>query len=308
MRTMAAAVALLSVAVVVRAATWRSQQTPRFHSDSSELVVLPVTVTDRQGQLVADLPRDRFTVYDNGRPEEIALFSNEDTPVTLGLILDNSGSMRAKLAEVVAATATLAKESNPDDEMFTLVFNDQVRNPLEGHPVFANDVLALTAALQSLRPDGQTSMYDGLTEGLRRIAEGTRPRKVLVLVSDGGDNASRSSLKEVLARARLSNVTIYTIGVFDRDDPDANPRVLKALADATGGERFLPQSPGPLLKACGHIAREIRAGYTIAYVPPERDGAYHRVRVDVERLGAQALTVRTRPGYFAGGVAPRLPE
>lgn len=308
MRTTAAAVALLAVAVVLRAAPARVQEPPRFHSNSNELVVLPVTVTDRQGQLVADLARDRFTVYDNGRSEPIALFSNEDTPVTIGLILDNSGSMRPKLPEVIAATAMLARESNPDDEIFTLAFNDDVRNLLDGHPLFANDVQALTAALESLHPDGQTSMYDGLAEGLRRIAEGTRPRKVLVLVSDGGDNASHSTLKQVLAQARLSNVLIYTIGIFDRDDPDANARVLKALANATGGERFLPQSPGPLLQACSHIAREIRAGYTIGYVPPERDGAYHRVRVEVDGPGKRPLVVRTRPGYFAGGLPPSAPQ
>jgi len=305
-RTTAAAVALFSVAVAVRGARPAAQQPPSFRTDSTELVVLPVTVVDRRGQPVSDLSRDRFAVYDNGRRQEMSLFSNEDTPVTVGLIIDGSGSMRHKLGEVIAATLAFARASNPADEVFTFIFNDHVRNPLDDRPVFANDVDMLAGALGALRPDGQTSLYDGLAAGLDRMREGTRPRKVLGLISDGGDNASSTTLKQVLARARLSNVTIYTIGIFDRDDPDANPRVLKELADTTGGERFLPQSPGPLINACAHIAREIRSGYTIGYAPPDRDGTFHRVRVDVDG-GQHTLIVRTRPGYFAAG-APLRPD
>jgi VWFA-related protein len=103
----------------------------------------------------------------------------------------------------------------------------------------------------------------------------------------------------VLARARTSNAAIYTIGIFEDMDPDRNPRVLKSIANATGGERYLPQSTGPLLQACQHIAREIRTGYTIGYVPPDRDGAYHRIRVEVTTADRHKLNVRTRPGYFA---------
>jgi Ca-activated chloride channel homolog len=120
------------------------------------------------------------------------------------------------------------------------------------------------------------------------------------VISDGGDNASHATLDRVLARARASNATIYTIGVFDRDDPDRNPGVLKTLARTTGGERFLPESGGPLISACERIAREIRSGYTIGYAPPDRDGAYHRLRVQVD-AGDRRLEIRTRPGYFAGG-------
>ena len=121
-----------------------------------------------------------------------------------------------------------------------------------------------------------------------------------MLISDGGDNASTATLNDVLALARASNVTIYTVGLFDaQDDRDQNPGVLKSLAQATGGERFLPTSPERLVDACAHIAREIRSGYTIGYVPPDRDGAYHRVRVDATAAGGRRLTVRTRPGYVA---------
>jgi VWFA-related protein len=292
--------------VVAALPVLRAQQTPAdqpsFRSASSELVVLPVTISDKHGRLVSDLPRDRFAVYDNGRRQDVALFSNEDTPVTVGLVLDNSGSMRGKLGEVVAAALAFARASNPEDELFTLEFSDDVKDALPGHRLFANDLTGLRTALTALVPGGRTALYDALIAGLDRLAEGTRPRRVLVLISDGGDNASAATLHEVLARARTSNVTIYTIGVFDRDDPDANAGVLKSIAATTGGERFLPQSAGPLLSDCQRIAREIRSGYTIGYVPPDRDGAFHRVRVRVDAADGQKLNVRTRPGYFAAGV------
>jgi Ca-activated chloride channel family protein len=296
------ALLLVVAALPVLRAQQPSADPPSFRSTSSELVVLPVTVTDRRGGLVADLPRERFAVFDNGRRQDVALFTNEDIPVTVGLVLDDSGSMRGKLGEVVAAALAFAGASNPDDELFTLEFSDDVKDALPGHRLLANDVTGLRMALTALVPAGRTALYDALLAGLDRLREATRARRVLVLISDGGDNASAATLHEVLARARASNVTIYTIGVFERDDPDTNARVLKSIAETTGGERFLPQSPGPLLSDCQRIAREIRSGYTIGYVPPDRDGTFHHVRVQVDSAGGRTLNVRTRPGYFAAGV------
>jgi len=273
-------------------------QSPSFVSQNSELVVLPVTVVDRQGQLVADLPRDRFVVYDNGRRQTIDLFSSEDAPVTVGLILDDSRSMGPKLGEVMAAALAFARSSNPDDELFALAFNDGVQDPLPGRRLAASDLGGIEAALTSLRPDGRTALYDAVMAGLDRLNGAARPRRILILISDGGDNASVTTLKQVLQRAREGNVTIYAVGLFDANDADRNPGVLKDLARTTGGERFLPESAGRLLQICQHIAREIRSGYTIGYVPPDHDGAFHRVRVEVESADRR-LTVRTRPGYFA---------
>jgi VWFA-related protein len=258
-------------------------------------------VTDKRGQFVADLTRDQFVVYDNGRRVPIDFFSNEDAPVAVGLVIDASGSMGLKIGEVVAAALRFASLSNPDDELFALRFNDDVRDAVSDHRFLrASDRDALESALLTVRPQGRTALYDALVAGLEHLDESTRARKVLILISDGGDNASRATLDGVLARARASNATIYAIGLFDRDDPDKNPGVLKKLAHTTGGERFLPRSGGPLIAACERIAREIRSGYTIGYAPPDRDGAYHRVRVEVEAR-ERRLDVRTRPGYFAGG-------
>jgi Ca-activated chloride channel family protein len=276
-----------------------SAQEPIFKSGSAELVVLPVVVTDRQGRYVSDLPGERFSIFDNNRRVPIDLFTNEDTPVTVGLIIDASGSMRPKIGEVIAASLRFARSSNPQDELFAVRFNDDVQDLVPGRPfLLAGDLTGLETAVSSIRPDGRTALYDGLMDGLDHLATGSRARKVLVVVSDGGDNASDATLDAVLARARASNAAIYTIGIFDPDDMDKNPGVLKSLANTTGGERFLPRSAGELLAACETIAREIRGGYTIGYVPPARDGAYHRVKVVVDSP-ARKLNVRTRPGYFA---------
>ena len=279
-----------------------SAQDVSFRSGSSELVVLPVVVTDTHGRYISDLGRERFTVFDNGRRIPIEIFTNEDTPLTIGLIIDSSGSMRLKMAEVVSASLAFARLSNPQDELFAIRFNDDVQKVIRDRQfLLAQDQAALNIALGSMRPDGRTALYDALMAGIEQLALGSRARKVLVVISDGGDNASDAVLETVLARARESNAAIYTIGVYDADDVDKNPGVLKSLAHATGGERFLPRSPGDLLQACERIAREIRSGYTIGYVPPDRDGSYHRVRVEVQPSATQKIKIRTRPGYFAAG-------
>ena len=275
-----------------------------FHSTSSELVVLPVLVTDRRGGFVTDLPKDAFTVYDNGRRVPIDVFTNEDTPVTVGLVIDASGSMHSKMGEVIAAAMSFVRLSNPHDEFFAIRFNDDVHAVTSGGgaiPLAEADVVQ--RALMSIRPEGRTALYDGLVEALDRLAAGSRPRKVLILISDGGDNASRATRPAVLERAKRSNAAIYAIGMLDPADPDSNPGLLKSLARDTGGERFLPTSAGPMLAACERIAREIRAGYTIGYEPPDRDGAFHRVRVDVRPADRRRVDVRTRPGYVAAARA-----
>jgi VWFA-related protein len=275
-------------------------QAPSFHSTSSELVVLPVVVTDKPDQYVGDLTAEQFTIYDNGRKVPVEFFSCEDTAVTIGLVIDASSSVRRKVGDIIAAAAAFARSSNPEDELFAVYFNDGVQDALpQRGMLLAGDILGLHQVLRTLVPEGRTSLYDGLIHALDRLATGTRTRKALVLISDGGDNASSATLEQVLTKARASNAAIYAIGIYDDYDLDKNPGVLKSIANATGGERFLPRSAGPLLAACQHIAREIRSGYTIGYTPPDRDGAFHRVRVEVASEGKRKLTAKTRPGYFA---------
>jgi VWFA-related protein len=284
------------VAVQPPAAT---EPQPTFRSGSSELVVLPVAVTDGSGRLIVDLPREAFTVFDEGRRQEIAAFSNEDIPVSIALVIDDSGSMRQRLGQVIAAALAFASWSHPEDDLRVIEFNDTVRDALGGREITAADVAELEAALRTLRPEGQTALYDALMTGLDHLERSTRQRRVLVLVSDGGDNASRATLDDVLERARRSNVTIYAIGLYDENSRDRNPGVLKRLVEATGGARYLPASPGPLMSACAQIAREIRDSYMLGFVPPDRDGRFHRVRVRVSSPQHRSLDVRTRPGYVA---------
>jgi Ca-activated chloride channel homolog len=290
---------MTSLAIVIAG----QQPSPHFLASSSELVVLPVVVLDKRGGLVSELGRERFAVYDNGRRREISLFTNDDAPVTVGLVIDNSGSMAPKMPEVIVGATAFARLSNPEDELFTLAFNDSVVESGSRSFLTAADGPALESQLRSMVPHGQTALYDALAAGLDRVEQSAQARKALVLMSDGGDNASRATLKDVLARARRSNVTIFSIGLFDDADPDRNPGVLKSLAESTGGERFLPRSPSLLLQACTRIARELRSGYTIGFIPTERDGAFHRIHVAVEPDNGGKLSVRTRPGYFAASTS-----
>ena len=298
-------VALFAIATIGPAV--HGQKAPHFQSASNDLVVVSATVVDKEGGFVEGLDLGRFAIFDDGKRQPIDLFSHEDTPVSVGVIIDNSASMGPKIGEVVAATLAFARSSHPEDELFTLSFNDRVQ---EAHEALKNraflpasDVAALERAVSSLRPEGRTALYDAVMAGLDRLDEGSRSRKVLIVMSDGGDNASRATLDQVLERARRSGATVYTIGLFEPGDPDANPGVLKALAQATGGERYLPRSAGPLLLACQQIARDIRSGYTIAFEPSKRDGRYHHIQVQVARADGRRLPVRTRPGYFAPATA-----
>ncbi len=280
-------------------------QQPIFRSGSSELVVLPVTVTDDRGRLITDLSQESFVVFDENRRQQIAAFSSEDIPVSIAFVIDDSGSMRGRLGQVIAAALAFARWSHPEDELLVIAFNDAVRDALGGRRVTAADAADLEQALRTLRPDGQTALYDALMDALDHLEQSDRQRRVLVLVSDGGDNASRATLEQVLERARRSDVTIYPIGLYDEHARDSNPGVLKKLAEATGGERFLPKSPGPLMTACEQIAREIRNSYTVGYVPPDHDGRFHRVRVEIEAADRRSLNVRTRPGYVAADGSAR---
>lgn len=266
---------------------------------SSDLVVLPVTVTDRAGRLMPGLTRNRFALFDNNRPIDLAFFSADDTPVTVALVIDNSGSMRGRHGEVVAAASAFARSSNPDDELLAFLFNEQVADALDGRELKAADEAALAEALAAAKPDGRTALYDALLTALGRLRTVTTTRKVLIAISDGGDNASTASLDKVLDTARRASVTIYTIGLVDPESTDIDVGVLKKLAQLSGGMWFLPTSAGALMQDCSEIAREIRESYTLGFVPRANDGTYHRLSVRVSSPDGRRTKVRTRPGYVA---------
>jgi VWFA-related protein len=273
------------------------------------LVVLHATVTGRQGGFVSDLGEHDFEVSENGVAQRIRLFKNEDVPVTVGLVVDHSTTMRPKLAEVTAAARTFARSSNREDEMFVINFNEKVSLGLPRTTRFTNSSSELEYAITAGPTGGQTALYDAIARALEELQAGSRDKKVLIVVSDGGDNVSAHSLAQVMKLAERSSAIIYTVGVFDEDDPDRNPGVLKRLAQATGGEAFFPGQLSEVVTICERIARDVRHQYTIGYVPsnPARDGAYHAIRVVAQTNGHDRLSVRTRTGYIAGGES-RLEE
>jgi VWFA-related protein len=265
------------------------------------LVVLHATVRNRRGILVSGLGEENFQVYEDGVLQQIDSFRHEDIPVTVGLIVDNSGSMRPKRVEVVAAALAFARSSNPEDQMFVVDFNENVAFGLPDGTPFTDDAAQLQLALSRTQPDGMTALYDAVAAGIEHLKAGDRGKKVLIVISDGADNASKHDLAEIMAMAVQSDAILYTIGLFLPEDPDHNPRVLKQLAKATGGEAFLPRSVKDVIPICERIAHDIRNQYTIAYVPTngKQDGAYRTVAVKARRPGGGRLFVQTRSGYYA---------
>ena len=269
--------------------------------ENADFVVLHPTVQDRRGNLVSGLGKDDFQVFEDGVLQQINYFSQEDIPVTVGLIVDNSGSMGRKRLDVIAAALAFARSNNPDDQMFVVSFNESVSFGLPGETPFTDDEDQLEIALSRIASNGMTALYDGVAAGLNHLKKGSRDKKVLIVVSDGGDNASKRTLSEIMAIAGQSDAIIYTVGVFDENDPDRNPRVLRQLSRITGGEVFLPGSVGDVVSSFQQIAREIRNQYTVAYTPTIRnqDGTYRRIQVKAVAPEGARLTVRARPGYYA---------
>ena len=288
-----------------------SNEGPEF-SVATNLVVLQVTVRDRAGEFVPGLREDNFHVYEDGRPQTVSLFQQEDIPVSVGLVVDNSSSMGSKRADVIAAAQAFARSSNPQDEMFIVNFNERVTLGLPSKKLFSASPKELETALNSVPAYGMTALYDAIGEGLDHLRSATTGKKVLIVISDGGDNASHLKLPQVLLSAERSNVIIYTIGIFDEHDGDQNPAVLHKLAHATGGEAFFPTASSEIVPICERIAADIRHQYTVGYVPTngKLDNTYRTIRVVVTRPQGGKVSVRTRAGYIAspGSSSTRSPD
>lgn len=287
-----------------QAAVVHNDQAPGSYriSVDVDLVVLPATVQDRQGVRVSDLHANDFEVFEDRVPQRIRLFRHEDIPVTVGLVVDHSGSMHPKLAEVTTGARTFVRSSNAEDQMFVVNFNETVSLGLPDAIGFTTSAEELEHAISRAPAAGETALYDAIVQALARLQAASRDKKVLVVISDGVDNASAHSLAQVLEMAARSSAIIYTVGLFAPDDQDANPRVLHRLAEATGGEAFFPGELSDVVAICERIAHDIRNQYTIGYVSSnvKRDGVYRTVRVAVQAPGYGKLFVRTRPAYVAG--------
>jgi Ca-activated chloride channel homolog len=281
----------------------RSQQEGEFTIKAEvDLVLLDVSVRDSKGGFVSGLPKDAFTVTEDGKVQKITEFADRDIPVTVGILVDNSGSMRPKKPEVITAALVFIQSSNPMDEMFVINFNDKVRRGLPDIVPFTDDPQMLRQALVRTDAVGRTALYDAITAGLHQLDMGRRDKKTLIVISDGGDNISTHNFDEVMRDVLESRATIYTIGVFSDDDPDKNPDVLKKLAHVSGGVAFFPRKLDEVVPICRRIAKDIRTRYTIGYVPSnlDRKGVRH-IKVAVNSPEHEKLTARTRTSYVVAG-------
>lgn len=286
----------------------------RIVSDT-ELVIVDVGVSNGHGGFVSGLTKDNFAVVENGKRRPITSFSAGDQPVTVGLIIDRSGSMRDKWQDVLTAAGKLADTSNRRDEFYVVTFADRVVLNLPTGTPFTGSSARIHRSLMDLPLEGRTALYDGIAAGLEHLRGGRHERKALVVLSDGGDNASSSTRMSALQAAARSLATIYAIGIFDASDQDADPRFLSRLARITGGTAFFPKEPRELDGIAGKIAEDIRARYTLGFSPADArlDNTVRKFKVWAGGPGdARGWKVHSRHHYVASsravgesGIAPR---
>lgn len=274
----------------------QDSDTPVFHG-GTELVDLHVSVLDKAGKLLTNIPESAFKVFENGVLQPIKVFRREDVPVSMGIVVDNSGSMKDKRPSVAAAAIALVKASNPDDEEFIVNFNE---TPYLDQ-TFTNDLKKLEAALNIVTRGG-TAMRDAISGSIVEMKKARHDKKVLVVITDGDDNASRVGMEQLLRETRQSEVLIYCIGLLsDEDGADRRRarKALNALAEASGGLEYYPKNLSEVQKITPQIAQEIRSQYSIGYQPtnPALDGTFRAIKVTVTGFGKP--TVRARNGYYA---------
>ena len=274
-------------------------ETPTFTYET-KLVILPVTVSDKNGKHVPNLPQSAFKVLENGAEQPIKVFKREDVPVSLGIIIDNSGSMRDKRVKVETASADLVKNSNPQDEVFVVNFNDEAFLDVP----FTNDLKKLEQGLARIDSRGGTAMRDAISMSIDYMKEtGKKEKKVLLVVTDGNDTASTGTLEKVVAKAQRSEILVYAIGLLneeERREAKKAKRALDEMTTASGGLSYYPKDLTDVDKIALQVAHEIRNQYTIGYTPTLQalDGSFRSIKVTVSGAGRSAL-VRTRTGYYA---------
>ena len=273
-----------------------------------QLVQLPVSVLDKDGHPLNGLRKEDFEILEDGVQQEISLFSHEDVPISIGLVIDNSGSMHNKREQVNSAALNFVSESNPDDETFIVNFDDEAY--LEHD--FTNDINDLISTLSSLDTRGETALYDAVYLSAAHLDQGKKDRKALLVITDGEDNASKYNREKVLAKLRESKVTVYAIGLLEENDvrgsffgksPSKKAKdALEQFAQATGGRAYFPKSIVEIGPLCRRVARDLRNQYTLGYTPSNAklDGTWRRitVRVNPSRVMSK-VTVSAKEGYYA---------
>jgi Ca-activated chloride channel homolog len=273
------------------------------------LVVLHTTVLDDRGRFAEGLKQENFRVFEDKSEQKLSVFKREDIPVSMGLVIDNSGSMREKRPRVNEAALTLVQTSNPDDEAFVVNFNDDFYLDLDKD--FSNSIPELKEALERIDSRGSTALYDAIIGSLDHLKKASKDKKVLLIVTDGEDNTSRNSLEKTIREIQRTNTVIYTIGLLSEENKKSKSKAKKALtqiAQASGGLAFFPENVDDVHSICEQVAHDIRNQYTLGYYSTNdrSDGSYRTVQVEViPPRGRGKLVARTRNGYYApGGAAP----
>lgn len=284
--------------VLAVCALWISAQEAIKIRTDVYLVQLHARVTDSGGRTISGLGKDMFQLFVDDAPQPITVFQAEDAPVTAGIVVDNSASMTPKRDEVIAAALAFARASNCKDQMFVVHFNDRARFGLPAGTSFTGNVSELETAIAAFDLGGTTAFYDALLLAESQLRSAAYSRKVLLTITDGGDNSSHATLTEALSGAVKAGVVVYSIGIFEEGDRDRNPPVLSRIAEQTGGSAFFPKELADVTKICVSIAEDIRRQYTLGF-PGAEDGQYHRIRVTAKGTKHGPLQVQTRAGYFA---------
>ena len=268
----------------------------------SQLVVVNAGVQDAHGTNIKGLNAQAFQIFEDGRLQAIKQFTAEDRPVTVGIVIDTSGSMRNIQAEVVAAALAFVESSNPDDETFVVNFNERAFLGLPSDVAFSQSAKQLRTALYAQRPEGRTALYDALMLAASHLAKGAWESKALLLISDGGDNNSMHTLQEAVRAVELSGAAVYCVALYDPEEPEHNLKTLRRLSQLTGGEVFVPARLSEVGALCLRIAKDIRASYTLAYTPPNPDQytAPRKIRVIASTPATGKLKVRARTSYILG--------
>jgi Ca-activated chloride channel family protein len=297
-------VSLLAAAVTLSSAQGQEDHPYALKVDV-ELVQLPVSVLDKHGLPVRGLRREHFIVYEDKVLQDISLFKQEDIPLSVGLVIDASSSMIDKLERLSAAAMTFVRESNPEDETSIVSFGTDVYVEQD----FTQNLRDLRRALMGIHPNGDTALYDAVLLSAQHLQQnGSREKKVLLVVSDGEDNKSKYHLKDVLKAARELKVIVYTVGLLSSDfSPygtygDTGKKALKELAEGTGGASFFPKNLNEVEQVCIRIARDLRNQYTVGYRPSNRnlDGSWRKVSVRINPpKDTPSLKIRTKQGYYA---------
>ena len=289
-------------------------QTDQSHHLKSvvDLVVLHATVVDDKGQFVPGLTGNDFRVFEDKVEQKISVFSKEDIPVTMGLVIDNSGSMKEKRPQVNAAALSFVRTSNPADEVFVVNFNDEYYLDLDED--FTSNAQELHEALERIDTRGSTALYDAIIGSLDHLKKGHKDKRVLLVITDGDDDASRKDFSYTVKAAVESNAVIYAIGVFSDEDRKNQKKMVRkskkeltTLAESTGGLAFFPDRLEDVDPVCMQVARDIRNQYTLVYYPTNaaKDGTFRSVKVELlPSKGHEKLSVRTRTGYYAQKAAP----